>query len=150
MENWSFFPKKNKISCKLIQYTREYILKWNADQILKCIKPFFQTVPFGAKVYALESSSLKLHIFIAYSTLQWALPKGSPGSGPLSPRLFGNSFDCSYSLKKQQHFCLKKILFEKMNKIILTLAAVLLIFVENSQQEKRGGRFFDLNNPDYK
>ena len=37
-----------------------------------------------------------------------------------------------------------------MNKIILTLAAVVLIFVENSQQEKRGGRFFDLNNPDYK
>ena len=37
-----------------------------------------------------------------------------------------------------------------MNKIILTLAALVLIFVENSQQEERGGRFFDLNNPDYK
>ena len=37
-----------------------------------------------------------------------------------------------------------------MNKIILTLAALALIFVGNSQQEKRGGRFFDLNNPDYK
>ena len=37
-----------------------------------------------------------------------------------------------------------------MNKIILILAAMVLIFVGNSEQEKRAGRFFDLNNPDYK
>ena len=39
-----------------------------------------------------------------------------------------------------------------MKRIISTLylAAVVLMFVGNSQEEKRGGRFFDLNNPDYK